>query len=213
MRGAWMVMAALVLGVAPAAAVVEDPAKARNEYGISVALRGSLARAESVFTAVLSGSPRDARALNNLGNVYFLRGEMDLALAFYNRAMKGDTADAGVRLNRATVWLMSGDEERASSEAAEGLRRAGGEARAAEILGLPAEAPAPAAKAAESAWLSRGEVRAMLARAASRAPKVDSAVARQARAEEKKSRKPNWRSAGPRGAEGTDAAAVLYWKR
>lgn len=185
-----------------------------NEYGISLALRGSVARAESIFTGLLSTSPRDPRALNNLGNTYFLRGELDLALAFYNRAFRSDTGDAGIRLNRASTWLMMGDPDRASVEAAEGVARAGGEREAASLLGLRSEGGSAApGKAAEAAWVNKGEIRALLAGAARKVPVVDTANARRSQTAQDAARKRNWRSAGPRGSEGTDAAGVLYWKR
>ena len=200
---------AVVLLIAP---IASQAALRSNDQGISLALRGSVASAESVFTALVSASPRDPRALNNLGNAYLLGGDLDLALAFYNRAMKHDTLDAGIRLNRATVWLMMGDQDRAVIEAAEGVRRAGGEQKAAALLGFRAESAAPAAKAAQTAWVNKSEVRALIAQAAAKVPVVDTANARKARATETAARKPRWRSAGPRGAEGTDAATVLYWK-
>lgn len=201
-----------VCWIAGSAAVAHAAPQPVNEYGISLALRGSVAHAESVFTSLLSSSPRDARALNNLGNAYFLRGDLDLAMAFYNRAMKSDSADAGIRLNRATVWLMMGDPDRATAEAAVGVERAGGEREAAALLGLRVEGSAAPAKAAETAWVNKNEVRALLANAARKVPTMDTSSARQARAAENAARRPKWRSAGPRGAEGSDAAAVLYWK-
>jgi len=223
---------------APADSMNARMAAERCDYGIALALRGELARAESAFVAMLGGdAAAHARAFNNLGNVNFLRGDVKLALAFYERAQRADSADAGVRLNRATALMMMGDEIGAQAAAAEGVRRAGGEAAAARLLGLKAEDAKP--KAAEAAWLSRGEVRALLASTrtnrnallantlasvpaettranaagAGKAAVGKPAPAAPAGAAKRPAATARLRSAGPRGAEGTDAASVLYWMR
>ena len=59
--------------VGAAAAATEE----RSEYGVSLAMQGEAARAESVFVSLLSNSRGDARALNNLGNLRLLKGETE----------------------------------------------------------------------------------------------------------------------------------------
>ena len=79
-----------------------NPADPRGEYGVTLAIGGEEARAESVFVTMLSHTRGDARALNNLGNLRLLRGETGVALAFYDRALRGDSLDAG-KIGRAHV--------------------------------------------------------------------------------------------------------------
>src|SRR5437867_5274750 len=120
---------ALLAGASPlfAAGTSSDP---RGEYGVSLAISGEQARAESIFVSMLSHTRGDSRALNNLGNLRLLRGETGVALAFYDRALRGDSLDAGIHLNRATALMMIGDEVRASEAFAIGVRLAGGVERA-----------------------------------------------------------------------------------
>src|SRR5262245_42347699 len=96
------------------------------ELGITLALLGRTAAAESVFVSMLSRAPRDPRALTNLGNLALLRGDADLALSFYGQAQEADTVDAGITLNEANALMILGDEDAASALAAEGVRQAGG---------------------------------------------------------------------------------------
>jgi tetratricopeptide (TPR) repeat protein len=204
-------------GAEPTSSTGPATLDARCEYGITRAFAGDLEQAEAVFLSVLSSSPRDPRALNDLGNVSLMRGETQLALAFYGRALKADSADAGIRLNRATAWMLMGDDERARAEASEGIRRAGGLKAASALVGLHTgpEAGEEPSKAARGAWLSREEVRALLQAAVKSVP-ADSARAGTAPASgtaRPKKAGPAVRSAGPRGAEGSDAVNVLYWKR
>src|SRR6266850_1677647 len=90
-----------VLVCASSRPAVADPPDARSEYGVTLAVSGEEARAESIFVTMLSHTRGDARALNNLGNLRLLRGETGVALAFYERALRGDSLDAGIHLNRA----------------------------------------------------------------------------------------------------------------
>ena len=187
------------------------------EYGITLALIGRPAAAESVFVSLLSRSPRDARALTNLGNLALLRGDAALALAYYDRAAAADSADAGILLNAATALLVAGEEEAASAEAAVGVRRAGGVRGAARLLGIRAHGEEPAAtKAGSQAYVSREEVLGLLRAAAGRVPKdslgVGGGGAREAPAPGGR-RVRQWRSAGARAARAPDPATLVYWKR
>ena len=94
-RLAGLLLAAIVL---LRAASADDDARQREcELGITLALAGRAAAAESVFTSLLSHSPRDARALTNLGNLALLRGEPRLGLAFYAGRDSGTAPTPGSR--------------------------------------------------------------------------------------------------------------------
>jgi Flp pilus assembly protein TadD len=219
MVAAGMVVAILALTggrleAAPAAAPEGDLSR-ECELGITLALSGTGASAESVFVSLLSRSPGDARALNNLGNIHLWRGEPDIGLAFYDQAREADSTDAGILLNEATALMLAGDDEDAKTRAAEGVARAGGARKAANLLGLHLDPDSePLEKGADRAQLSRDEVVALL-RAATRAVPADSTGGKGAAGPTPgrgKRKAPVWRSAGARGNEGTDVGAVLYWK-
>ena len=235
-RNGWMLPALCALlwtaGATAQPASTSSPSLSdqRNAYGITLALKGQAARAESAFVALLSSPTADARAFNNLGNIHFLRGEFDVALAFYDRAARADSLDAGVQLNRAAGFMMKGDEYHSREAATEGVRLAGGEAAAARLLGLKADDAKPKPLAAEGAWLTKDEVRAMINSArksvpaestrtqATRGPAQGagsgaSPASTKATAGKPKRARGAWTSAGPRGADGADAAMVLYWMR
>src|SRR5262249_35873672 len=136
-----------VLGVASCVALLLCTESARPVYGserdgdqcelgITLALLGRTASAESVFVSMLSRVPPDSRALTNLGNLALLRGDADLAVSFYEQALESDTADAGIKLDLASALTILGDEEDASALAAEGVRQAGGFRAAARLLAL-----------------------------------------------------------------------------
>ncbi len=205
------VVAGLVLAL-PAPGAQPPANRDQCDYGITLAMSGSLARAESVFVSLLAPGRGDARALNNLGNLQLLQGEAEVALAFYERAIQSDTADAGIRLNRSVALLILGREEESRLEADAGIRQAGGLSAAAALLGLHADSSAAPPKGAEAARVSREEVKALLSAAARGVPR--DSTARSATAT-KPARRPAsaWRSGGPRAAQDSDALAVLYWKR
>jgi hypothetical protein len=193
----------------------QDPLGRTCELGITYALSHEEAAAESVFVSLLSRSPGDARALNNLGNLRLLRGDVDVALAFYARAGQADSMDAGIPLNESVALMIGGYEDAARERAAEGARRAGGPDEAARLLGLRYAASDDGNPAAgDPAQVSRNEVLALL-RAATQAVPVDSTHTTHAAAAGKTPGKPApaWRSAGARGAAGSDVGAVIYWKR
>src|SRR5262245_7481994 len=190
--------------------------RAECEYGVALALTGDDARAESAFVSLLSHAPGDARALNNLGNVHLLRGDFDVALAFYALAAEADSSDPGIVLNRATALLLRGDEDKAQQVAAEGVRRAGGVRQAAALLGLKAPEPmAEEPKAGDRAYVRKDEVIALLRAAAARVPADSTAKppASTSGTTRPRKRATVWRSAGARGAEGTDISVVVYWKQ
>jgi len=208
---------AILIATIPVASAAEEqaPLEKECEYGITLALAGQDAAAESVFVSLLSHAPKDARALNNLGNVHLLRGNLDVALVFYSRALEADSTDAGIMLNQGTALMLEGEDDLAQARATEGVRRAGGTKQAALLLGLHDEGSGEeASRGAERAYVNKDEILSLL-RAAARSVPADSSHAVTPPAGEpgakSKKRSPTWRSAGARGGEG-DAATVVYWK-
>ena len=200
-----------LLSAAPGLTAAQ-PADQRGEYGVSLAVGGEEARAESVFVSMLSHTRGDSRALNNLGNIRLLRGETGVALAFYDRALHGDSLDAGIHLNRATALMIIGDEPRAQQSFAIGLKLAGGLEHAQALLGLPPEKQ-PTDKAARKTAIDPEQLRAMLQRAAASVPKDSVVSAGHATSASAASKQPSaWRSAGARGSDGSGTPQLLYWK-
>lgn len=185
----------------------------RGEYGVTLAVSGEAARAESIFVTMLSHTRGDARALNNLGNLRLLRGETGVALAFYDRALRGDATDPGIFLNRATALMILGDKERSEEAFAIGVKMAGSLDRAQALLGLPPE-NTPTDRAARKTAIDPEQLRAMLKRAATAVPKdslalQDSGIGQVAAGK----RTSAWRSAGARASDGEGTPQLLYWKR
>ncbi len=198
------------------------------EYGVTLAFKGEVARAESVFVTLLSIAPRDARALNNLGNLYLMKGESEVAMAFYARAQKSDTADAGIPLNRSVALMLSGKDAAAREEAAKAVELAGGLERAGSLLAVRSEqmVESKEAKAPSRTYLSKNEVMSLLKGAKSAVPsaptqaaqavggpKADSSAANAGAGTSAPAAKPkSWRSAGLRASEFSEIATSLYWK-
>lgn len=206
---AWITVA-LLFSASPqfVAAQTSDP---RGEYGVTLAVGGEDARAESVFVSMLSHTRGDARALNNLGNLRLLRGETGVALAFYDRALRGDSLDAGIHLNRATALMMIGDQARARQSFAIGLKLAGSLEHAQALMGLPPEKQ-PTDRAARKTVIDTEQLRAMLQKAASAVPKDSVSSSSAAKADAAGKQPSAWRSAGARSSDGSEAPQLLYWK-
>jgi tetratricopeptide (TPR) repeat protein len=210
-RARALVAAVMVCCAAGAfAASKTEELEARNELGVTLALGGHGARAESVFVAMLSDSRGDARALNNLGNLRVARGDLGVALAFYDRALRGDSLDAGILLNRATTLLLMGDDERSQEAAAIAVKQAGGVERAEALLGLKSEAQA---KGAAPKYVSKEELRHLIRQAARSVPSDSQRVGGKEAPAGSRPGASTWRSAGPRAADAASTAVVLYWKR
>lgn len=212
-HGTWLPAIALLWACGhPGLAFANPSAADRADMGVTLAMSGELARAESLFVSLLSDTRGDSRALNNLGNLKLLAGDLGVALAFYDRAARGDSADAGIQLNRATALLLMGDDARATEAAATGVRLAGGLEKAQALLGLKSDGPAE--RADKRAFVNRSEIKAMLKNAAAGVPNAAPKPAAGAGAATAKPKSGTaWRSAGPRAADQSDAANVLYWKR
>jgi len=206
----WALMALLVsVGLASVCS-----ADARSEYGVTLAITGEEARAESLFITMLSHTRGDARALNNLGNIRLLRGETGVALAFYERALRGDSLDAGIHLNHAAALMLLGDKERSEEAFALGVKLAGGVEQAQALLGIPPEPQPTGDRAAKKTVIDPEQIRAMLKKAASTIPneKVESPSTGGDKTAAGKNPSA-WRSAGPRASDGSETSQLLYWKR
>ncbi len=204
----WAVTALLV-SAGPASALATD---ARSEYGVTLAMSGEEARAESLFITMLSHTRGDARALNNLGNIRLLRGESRVALAFYERALRGDSLDAGIHLNHATALLLLGDKARSEQAFARGVKLAGGVEQARGLLGIPPESPQPGERAAKKTAIDPEQIRAMLKQAASTVPTGKAEAASSGPRKSTAENASAWRSAGPRGSDAGETPQILYWK-
>lgn len=222
---------ALLASLAPAALWAAEPANTAGDYGVSLAISGEEARAESLFITMLSHTRGDSRALNNLGNIRLLKGETGVALAFYERALRGDSLDPGIHLNRATALMLIGEKDRSAESFARGVKLAGGVDQAEALLGLAPERTAvnrtasdrtasdrtasdrtaSGDRAAKKTMIDPDQLRQMLRTAAKSVP-TESAVAVDRTARTAKTAS-TWRSAGPRGADGSDTSHLLYWKR
>jgi hypothetical protein len=201
-----------VLVSAPLHAVAAEAADPRSEYGVTLAISGEEARAESIFVTMLSHTHGDARALNNLGNLRLLRGESGVALAFYERALRGDSLDAGIHLNRATALMLLGDKPRSEQAFATGVKLAGGVENAQSLLGIPPE-KAATERAAQKGAIDPEQLRAMLKRAATTVPKDSLHLVDSVPTSSSGKHPSAWRSAGARASDGSETPQLLYWKR
>ena len=214
MRRVGMMWAAIALLVcASPRFAASQSADQRGDLGVSLAVNGAAASAESVFVTMLSHTRGDARALNNLGNLRLLRGETGVALAFYDRALRGDSLDPGINLNRATALMMLGDQQRSQQAFATGVKLAGGLEQAEALLGLPHESQAPADKAAKKTAIDSEQLHAMLKKAAASVPKDSLRHDPNVPTGAASSHSSAWRSAGARAADVGNAQLILYWKR
>ncbi len=83
-----------------------DDVKLRNELGIILAQRDSLAAARRHFLHILDRDKRNFPALNNLGNVHAILGEYPFAEQCYVEAANGLPDAPGVALNLAILYQL-----------------------------------------------------------------------------------------------------------
>lgn len=196
----------------------ETDLEKKCEYGVTLALSGDLDGAEKVFVSLLSESPGDPRAYVNLGNIHLLQGRFDTAVRFYDLALARDAGDAGIVLNRSTAYLAMGDHEQARQDAARGVEMAGDANAAADLLGLKLQTvDAREWKASDQAIVMKDEVRSLLALVATPPDSQSTSINTQASGpetgeSEPKKRRRVWHTSGPRAAEQSEVASVLYWR-
>lgn len=224
LRACWL-GAVSVLAISFLAHGATGPARdelgAECDLGVTLALSGDDAGAESVFISLLSHSPRDSRALTNLGNLHLVRGEPDLALAFYERAGNLDSLDAGIILNQAVALMLLGDQEMAERRASQGIELAGGVREASSLLGLRRTEQEAEDRGADTSGekphVAKNEIAALLSAAKQGVP-VDPTQAggrSQYAAQSKQPGQParSFRSAGTRASGESVVADMIYWKR
>jgi tetratricopeptide (TPR) repeat protein len=208
-RIALILVTGLLLRASTASSAATSRADSYCARGIIAACAGQVDTAESLFVAVLSLSPRDARAFTNLGNLALLRGDHSVALVFYDRAVRADTLDGGIRLDRALALALLGFESESQSEFREGVRLAGSPKAASALLGLRAEADSAGSRAASGSSLTQQEIRNLLRASLQKMPadSTHAGTSGHPRPE------PPRRIAGPRAEEIAEAGMHLYWKR
>ncbi len=209
-----LLLALCVATEAPRGEAGPNPPSPICSLGITLALGGQGAAAESVFVSMLSRSAGDPRALNNLGNLHLWRGEIEVAMAFYEAAGRSDTADAGIALNGALATLFAGDETGAQGQAEQGVLRAGGIEGAARLLGIPFnEAGTDLGRQGDRVRMTRAQALQLL-RSAARAVPPDSTAYSHPHADSTHSvrRVVVWRPAAARGSDASEAPVNVYWK-
>jgi len=110
-----------------------------NKLAMILAFQGRYDQATQRISAILDRSPNNASALNNLGNIYTMKGEIERAKAAYQSAYEADKTDPGIRLNQGLVHKISGDDEYGDQLLAEGIQKAGGAAKALNLIGIGAD--------------------------------------------------------------------------
>jgi Flp pilus assembly protein TadD len=96
-----LVLAALLVSLAPAPALADarSDAKAQVEFGIAVAQRGLWKEALYRWERATALDPTYAAAFNNLAIAYEHEGLLDKARATYERALELDPNNAYIRQN------------------------------------------------------------------------------------------------------------------
>jgi tetratricopeptide (TPR) repeat protein len=205
----------------PPAGATENPKDEvglRCEYGITLALKGDLDKAEGVFESLLSANPGDARVHTNLGNLCLLRGEVENALAFYDHALAADTTDAGIILNRAIALMLLGRNDGARTAAAAAIAKAGGPEKAAGLVGIELEEKADP-KASQRVFLNEEEIKDLLlsalgvGEAQANTPAEGAAAPGEGGDEDVNRRMRIFSSGAPRASDGGQNQALLYWKQ
>jgi hypothetical protein len=107
--------------------------------------------------------------------------------------------------------MMMGDTHRAQRAAARGIELAGSEANALGLLGLKGDSLSQ--RAENNVLVNKNEIRALLKNAAASVPGTSAKKPVGTTAPTAKGKSATaWRPAGPRAADQSDAASVLYWK-
>jgi tetratricopeptide (TPR) repeat protein len=164
-----MALAALALVAGGARGEVGDKVKLRAQLGIIYAQNGQYDEARKEFMTLLEEPTGRAAALTNLGNLAVLDGKVDVGLENYTQAAALDTLDGGVLLDLGLALKMAGRDDEATTTFARALTKAGGEERAAYLLGVKTDSDTSKGKVTK---LSNEEIKAMLAKARTRVPEA-----------------------------------------
>jgi tetratricopeptide (TPR) repeat protein len=204
--GAALVAAVLLSVGASAQTKTPDKVVLRSQLGIIYAQNGDLARAKTEFTTLLEEPTGRAAALTNLGNLAVLDGTVDVALENYTQAAALDTSDGGILLDLGLALKMAGKDDEATAAFARALNKAGGEERAAYLLGVRTdESDTSKGKVTK---LSNEEIKAMLAKARTRVPEASTTTTGKDQARTQVVSRPG----GARAADMGVGPTSFYWK-
>jgi tetratricopeptide (TPR) repeat protein len=210
-RGAGAALAAAVLLSAGAVAFAQttkmpDKVTLRSQLGIIYAQNGDNERARTEFTTLLEEPTGRAAALTNLGNLAVLDGKVDVGLENYRQAAALDTSDGGILLDLGLALKMAGRDDEATTAFSRALTKAGGEERAAYLLGVRTdEGDTSKGKVTK---LSNEEIKAMLAKARTRVPEATNTSAGKDQARTQVVSRPGGARASDMGVGPTS----FYWK-
>jgi tetratricopeptide (TPR) repeat protein len=183
-----------------------DRVKLRAQLGIIYAQNGQHEEARKEFVTLLEEPTGRAAALTNLGNLAVLDGKVDVALENYNQAAALDTVDGGILLDLGLALKMAGRDVEANDAFARALTKAGGEERAAYLLGVRTD-EGDTAKG-KVTKLSNEEIKAMLAKARTRVPEATNTSTSKETGRTQIVSRPG----GARAADMGATASSLYWK-
>ena len=167
-----MTLAALVMAGNAVSAPTGDKVTLRSQLGIIYAQNGQYEESKKEFVTLLEEPTGRAAALTNLGNLAVLDGKLDVALENYQQAAAIDTGDAGILLDYGLALKMAGRDDDATAAFAKALNKAGGEERAAYLLGVRTDSDTSKGKVTK---LSNEEIKAMLSKARTRVPEATNA--------------------------------------
>lgn len=201
---------ALLLALAAAAALAEPTTgpkvTLRAQLGIIYAQNGQVDEARKEFVKLLEEPTGRAAALTNLGNLAMLDGDVAVAVENYVQAAALDTVDGGILLNLGIAHKQAGRDDEAAEAIGRALTRTGGSERAQYLLGIRSDSGTSKGKVSK---LSNEEIKAMLAKAKTRAP---DATATPAGVQKAKATPVVSRPGGARAADVAVGATSLYWK-
>jgi len=183
-----------------------DKVTLRSQLGIIYAQNGQNDKARTEFTTLLEEPTGRAAALTNLGNLSVLEGTIDVALENYTQAAALDTSDGGILLDLGLALKMAGKDDESNAAFARALNKAGGQERAAYLLGMRAdEGDTSKGKVTK---LSNEEIKAMLAKARTRVPEATTTTTGKDQARTQVVSRPGGARASDMGVGPTS----FYWK-
>ena len=91
-----------------ALAMGTDDARARNNFGVSLAGEGRMEEAIAQYRQALALKPSYPEAHDNLGNALARAGRLEEAIGHYRQALEGDPASADAHNNLGTVLMEQG---------------------------------------------------------------------------------------------------------
>lgn len=193
-------------GTASRASAVDDRVTLRSQLGIIYAQNGQTDDARKEFVKLLEEPNGRAAALTNLGNLAVLEGKVDVALENYNQAAALDTVDGGILLDLGLALKSAGKDAEADAAFARALTKAGGQERAAYLLGVKSD-DGDTSKG-KVTKLSSEEIKALLSKASARVPTGNAATAGKDTGRTPVVSRPG----GARAADVSATPTTLYWK-